>query len=127
MLPHAADRPRRSGRAYQLTAIDGPSPGRRAVTTDDQGGGAIVSLVGFSTAVDRPADGMHSIGPITMSGTTLAQFALTLEEFLDAPVIVDEGESRVLFDIELRGEYEDADALTAALREQLGLELTKSL
>jgi hypothetical protein len=50
-----------------------------------------------------------------------------LEEFLRAAVIVEDSAAVGLFDIELQGDYRDEDALIAALREQLGLQLTKSL
>jgi hypothetical protein len=63
-----------------------------------------------------------------MQGVTLPQFALVLEAFLETPVILDgdlpAGER---YDIELRGAYDNADALIPALRDQLGLVLTKSL
>ena len=61
------------------------------------------------------------------AGITLAQFALMLEEFLGAAVIVEDSALHGLFDIELTGEYHDEDALIAALRDQLGLQLTKGL
>jgi hypothetical protein len=41
--------------------------------------------------------------------------------------MVDEDGSMIdIFDIELHGTYDNADALIPALRDQLGLELTKS-
>ena len=62
-----------------------------------------------------------------MAGITLAQFALMLEEFLRAEIIVKRGALHGLFDIELTGEYHDEDVLIAALQDQLGLQLTRSL
>jgi hypothetical protein len=44
----------------------------------------------------------------------------------DTPV-VDDTRLSGLFEIELRGEYEDIDALIAALREHLALVLTRSV
>jgi hypothetical protein len=62
-----------------------------------------------------------------MRGTTLPQFALVLEAFLGAPIIrADDAAMGALFDIELHGEYDNAEALIAALRDQLGLVLTRS-
>jgi uncharacterized protein (TIGR03435 family) len=85
-------------------------------------------VVDFSTAIDRPPDSMRTIGPITMSGTTLANFAVALEEFLGGSVMVeDESGLTGLFDIELRGQYDTAETLIAALRDQLGLVLTNSV
>lgn len=63
-----------------------------------------------------------------MQGVTLPQFALVLEAFLETEVILDEDlMSSERYDIELRGTYDDADALIPALRDQLGLELIGSL
>ena len=62
-----------------------------------------------------------------MQGVTLLQFAVMLGAFLNEPVMVDEDGSMIdIFDIELHGTYDNADALIPALRDQLGLELTKS-
>jgi hypothetical protein len=127
MHPDARVRPQRSGPVYMLTALDGPSPGRRAVVEDTVGAFTSFGSVGFATRADRlPQDRVEKIGPISMSAGTLAQFVLVLEGFLGTPVI-DETGLGGLFEIELRGEYDDADTLTVALREQLGLQLTKSL
>jgi hypothetical protein len=127
MHPDARVRPRRSGPVYMLTALDGPCPGRRAVVEDTVGGFASFGSVGFATRADRPPQGrVEKIGPISMSAATLARFVLVLEGFLGTPVIDDTGLGG-LFEIELRGEYGDTDALTVALREQLGLQLTRSL
>jgi hypothetical protein len=124
-----ASRARRSGLVYLMTARDGPSPGRRRAA-DDTGHVGFISMntIGFGTRVDRPPDGrVHSIGPITMAGATLAQLALVLENFLGAPVIVEDDALHGTFEIELRGTYDNPTDLIAALRVQLGLELTKSL
>ena len=82
------------------------------------------STVGFSTLADSTSDGRtHAIGPISMSAVTLTQFALVLEAFLDASVMVDDAAMGGSFDIELQGTYDNEDALIAALRDQLGLAL----
>jgi hypothetical protein len=63
-----------------------------------------------------------------MHAVTLPQFALVLEAFLEGPVIVDEGVPMGdTFDIELQGTYDTANALIPALRDQLGLELIRSV
>jgi Protein of unknown function (DUF3738)/Clp amino terminal domain, pathogenicity island component len=109
--------------AYLMTTVDGPHPGLRP--TDDGGfGGFAATSVGFSTLATNGLDGgIHSIGPISMSGASLSQLISALEEFLGRSVIDDTGLSGT-FDITLQGEYHDADALIAALRNQLGLLLT---
>jgi uncharacterized protein (TIGR03435 family) len=111
-----------------MSALDGPSPGRRATSNEEGSGGfTSFSTVGFATAADRPPDGgMHSIGPISMSAATLSQFVLVLEPFLNAAVMDDTGLTG-RYDIELQGQYDSPEALSAALRDQLGLVLTKSL
>jgi ATPases with chaperone activity, ATP-binding subunit len=124
--PHA----RRTGHVYLLKATDGSHPGRRLVIHDSTTVAySRSSFVEFNTAGDLPPDGLiQSIGPLSMQGVTLPQFALMLEAFLNEPVIVDEdGSMSEMFDIELNGTYDKADALIPALREQLGLELIRSL
>ncbi len=124
--PGAAPRPRRPGPFYFMTALDGPYSGRRAVV-EDTFGGFTSGGVSFATRADRlPQERVEKIGPISMSAATLAQFVLILEAFLGTPVI-DETGLTGLFDIELRGEHDDIDALIAALQEQLGLVLTKGV
>lgn len=127
MLPGHAPRVDRRGPAYVMTALDGPSPGRRSATDDVGSGGLTTGRVGFATRADRPPDGrMHSIGPISMSATTLPQLAVVLEEFLDAPVVVDHSAQNGMFAIELQGQYDTPEALIAAVRAQLGLALTRN-
>jgi hypothetical protein len=128
LLSHEV-RSQRSAGVYSMTTLDGPSPGRRAATDDAgvSGSHASFSSIGFSTpADDAPDRPLRSIGPISMSGTTLSAFAQLLEGFLGRPVL-DFTENTGTFDIELQGQYEDAEALIAALRDQLGLVLTRSL
>jgi ClpA/ClpB-like protein/uncharacterized protein DUF3738 len=129
LVPGSTPRPRRAGPIYVMTALDGQNPGRRLAAEDDGSGDFMsTSKIGFTTRADRPPDGrMHSIGPISMRATTLPRFALALEEFLDAPVMVDDSLLAATFDIELQGEYDNPDALIAAVRDQLGLELTRSV
>ena len=128
LFPHH-ERAERFDGVYVMTALDGPSPGRRA-TTDDagvSGGGASFGTIDFRTRADRPPDGrVHSIGPISMSGATLSEFVRMLEGFLGRPIVDDSGLTG-RFDIELRGQYDDPETLTAALRDQLGLVLNRAL
>ena len=128
LFPHHEGAERFDG-VYVMTALDGPSPGRRA-TTDDagvSGGGISFSRIEFRTRAERPPDGRaQSIGPISMSGATLYEFVHVLEGFLGRPII-DETEISGRFDIELRGQYDDPETLIAALRDQLRLVLTRSL
>jgi Clp amino terminal domain, pathogenicity island component len=128
LIPGSAARARKSGPIYSMSALDGPSPGRRSASSDAGGGFFSLSTAAFSTFADRPPDGrIHSIGPISAAGITLSQFALMLEEFLRAAVIIEDGALGGLFDIERQGIYDNEDALIAAVRDQLGLALDKSL
>lgn len=131
MLPPDVQRAHRPGAVYVMTALDGSHPGRRAAPADSGSGSfgafSTFSTVGFSRAADRPPDGaIRSIGPIWMTGTTLGALVLVLEGFLDRPVMDDTGITGT-WDIELRGQYDDPETLIAALRDQLGLVLDKSL
>ena len=107
-----------SGPIYMLSAIDGPSPGRRAAG-ESRGSGhvTVFSTAGFNT---------HSIGPVSMSGIPLSAFVLLLEQFLARPVL-DDTRITGACDITLHGQYDTVETLTIALREQLGLELTSSV
>jgi ATP-dependent Clp protease ATP-binding subunit ClpA len=127
MLGRSAEGAPRSAPVYLMTAVEGSYPGRRA-TPGDAGIGFASFSTSFTTLTQEASDrGIHSIGPISVSAVTLPQFALMLEEFLRAAIIVEDGALHGLFDIELTGEYHDEDALIAALWDQLGLRLTKSL
>jgi hypothetical protein len=128
LVPDEGPRPRHSGNMYFLKALDGSGPGRRLVV-DYLTAGVFSSFVEFNTAADSPPDGrIRSIGPLSMQGVTLPQFALMLEAFLETPVIVDgDLPSSERYDIELHGTYDSPDALIPALRDQLGLELIASL
>ena len=130
VVPHEGPHARRTGNIYLLKAIDSSRPRRRLVMHDPM---ALVyfssSLVEFNTTGDRPSDApIRSIGPLSMQGVTLSQFALVLEAFLETPVILDgDLPASERYDIELRGTYVNADALIPALRDQLGLELVGSM
>jgi len=128
LVPNEGPRARRTGNVYFLKALDGSRPGRRLVV-DYPTAGVFSSFVEFNTAADRPPGGrIQSIGPLSMQGVTLPQFALVLEGFLDTPVMLDEDLlASERYDIELRGTYDNADTLIPALRDQMGLELIGSL
>jgi uncharacterized protein (TIGR03435 family) len=124
---------------FVLTAVDGPSPGRRTLDDEPSGGGGGGSMMyaGFSTmdfstiSEPLPLDGpdwrdrLHSVGPISLTATTIADFGQWLEEVVGHPVI-DETGLTGLYDIELQGEMQGLDELRQALVSQLGLLLTRS-
>ncbi len=123
MLGRSAEGEPRSASVYLMTALEGSYSGRRA-TPGDAGIGFASFRTSFTTLAQEASDrGLHSIGPISVSAVTLPQFALMLEEFLGAAIIVEDGELGGLFDIELQGTYDNEDALIAAVRDQLGLAL----
>jgi uncharacterized protein (TIGR03435 family) len=118
---------------FILTASDGPSPGRRSA--EDAGG--TTAYTGFST-VDRSAtseafaesepdwrDRLHSIGPISLTATSIADLASWLEEFVGHPVI-DETGLTGMYDFELQDEMQGLDELRRALLERLALVLTRA-
>jgi hypothetical protein len=128
LIPGSQTRANRSPAVYRMIVLGAPSPGRRAAA-DDSAAGVLssFSMVDFSTRADRPPDGrVHAIGPISMSGATLPQFASVLEPFLGGPVTVNDAATNARFDIELQGTYIREDALIAAVRDQLGLVLVRS-
>lgn len=128
IVPGAAPRPHRPGPFYLMTTLDRPRPGRRPVADVAGTGFTNVSVSATSAHADHPRDSrVHSFGPLSMAGATLAQLALLLEGFLGAPVMVEDDGMAGVFDIELQGMFESADTLIVALRDQLGLDLVKSL
>jgi hypothetical protein len=128
LVPNEGPRARRTGKMYFLKVLDGSRPGRRLVV-DYPTAGEFLTFVEFNTAADSPPNRrIQSIGPLSMQGVTLPQFALVLEAFLETPVVLDgDLPASERYDIELRGTYENADTLIPALRDQLGLVLTKTL
>jgi uncharacterized protein (TIGR03435 family) len=122
----------RSLDAYVLTATDGPCPGRRRQGEEDPGFAA--SYTGFSTFDDAasepvPLGGpgwrsrLHSVGPILLTATTMAEFGRWLEDFVGHPV-VDETRLAGTYDIEMQGEMQGLEELRLALQAQLALTLT---
>ena len=120
---------------FVLTALTGPSPGRRR-HDDAPEGGAATMYAGFSTidftgserlSPEGPAwrDRLHSVGPIVLTATTIEDFAHWLEEIVGHRVI-DETALAGTYDIELQGEMQGFDELRQALAEQLALGLARS-
>lgn len=129
VLPYEGPGAQRAGSSYLLKALDSERPGRRLVLHDPTAAVySSCSFVEFNTAGGGPFDGhIRSIGPLSMQGVTLSQFALVVEAFLEAPVILDGAlPASERYDIELRGTYIDTDRMISALRDQLGLELIRS-
>jgi uncharacterized protein (TIGR03435 family) len=118
---------------FILTASDGPCPGRRKQEDVDGGRAAYAGFrtVDFSTSEALPFSGLewrdrlHSIGPIILTATTIADFAHWLEEFVGHP-IVDETGLAGTFDIEVQDEMQGLEELRHALIEQLALVLTRA-
>lgn len=119
---------------FVLTATIGPSPGRRQ--HDEEPGGAMM-YTGFSTLAfsessePLPSSGphwrdrLHSVGPISLTATTIEDFGHWLEEFVGHPVI-DETGLAGRYDIDVQGELQGLDELRQALAEQLALVLTRT-
>jgi uncharacterized protein (TIGR03435 family) len=117
---------------FVLTAIDGPSPGRR--THDDQG--AVAMYTGFSTVafseLSRPLslegpdwrNRLHSVGPILLTATTMEDFARWLQDVVGHQVIDSTGLTGA-YDIDVKEELQGLEELRQALREQLALVLTR--
>ena len=123
--------------AFVLTASDGPSPGRRPHSEEPTGGGAAAMYAAFSTAafdagperlsMDGPdwRDRLHTVGPISMTATTIQDFARWLEEVVGHPVFDETGLTGT-HDIELRGEMQGFDELREAVLKQLALNLQRT-
>jgi ATP-dependent Clp protease ATP-binding subunit ClpA len=112
---------------YILTALDGPYPGRRAVSDDTETPAPFAARRAMNVITDMRDQSLRdtsALGPIAMRGITLSQFALVLEAFFERRVVDHTGLTGG-FDIELQGTYA-RDRLRAALRDQLGLILTAS-
>ena len=120
---------------FVLTALTGPSPGRRRHDDAPEGGTATM-YAGFSTidftgserlSPEGPAwrDRLHSVGPIVLTATSIEDFAHRLEEIVGHRVI-DETALAGTYDIELQGEMQGFDELRQALAEQLALGLARS-
>ena len=89
------------------------------------------STVDFSTSEALPFSGLewrdrlHSVGPIILTATTIADFAHWLEEFVGHPIIDETGLAGT-YDIEVQGEMQGLEELRHALIEQLALVLTRT-
>jgi uncharacterized protein (TIGR03435 family) len=126
-------RERRLVDAYVLTVRAGETLALHRAS--EQGGGTGAGSIEYSTTLgsDRPEPGpppahrgsLHTIGPLSMPGSTLDDLARSLEELLGRPV-VDETGLVGRYDIEVRGNHEGVEAFLAALQDQLGLTVTRA-
>ena len=118
---------------FVLTVTDGPSPGRR---THDENQGFAVGYTAFSTralselseplSLDGPdwRNRLHSVGPILLTATTIADFARWLEDVVGHQVIDNTGLTGT-YDIDVKGELQGLEELRQALLEQLAFVLTR--
>jgi uncharacterized protein (TIGR03435 family) len=125
-------RERRLVDAYVMTAPRGETPALRR-SADQGGGGFAGGSIEYSTDEGSPSEPARppavrgqalTIGPVSMSGLTLADLAGWLEELLGHPV-VDGTALAERYDIEVSGIHHGIDPFLAALEEQLGLAVTR--
>jgi uncharacterized protein (TIGR03435 family) len=123
--------------AFALTSTDGPSPGRHVHDDAPNGGGMATMYAGFSTVAfdvmaeslspDGPdwRDRLHTVGPVSLTATTIEDFARWLEEIVGRPVFDETGLAGT-YDIELQGEMQGFEELRQALLKQLALDLQRT-
>jgi len=125
-------RERRTVDVYVLTGVPGHI--RRSDESVDAGGGVSGGSFAFTTtsalsfqAVPDPAAGpsLHSLGPLSMQGTTMAELARMFEGVVNHPVI-DESGLAGRYDIEVSGPHNSVDAFIAALQREARLTLTRA-
>ena len=125
-------RERRSVDVYVLTGEPGHI--RRLDESADAGGGVSGGSFAFSTtsalsveANPDPTAGpsLHSLGPLSMHGTTMAELVRMFEGVVNHPVI-DESGLDGRYDIEVSGPHNSVDAFIAALQRETGLTLTRA-
>ena len=125
-------RERRSVDAYVLTVV----PGHTLTTREPAGvgGGVGGGSLTFSTvsalsqeAIPDPTAGasLHSLGPLSMHGTTMAELVRMVESVVNQPVI-DESGLDGRYDVEVSGPHHSIDAFIAALHRETGLTLTRA-
>jgi uncharacterized protein (TIGR03435 family) len=126
----AAREPREQG-VYILSAPGGPGSGLHA-DQSNQGGGGGVGFGSFDFAtratehpptVVPPADRRVSFGNLRMSGLTIDDLCVTLEEMF-ARAFVNETGLTGRYDLTVNGEFSGPDAFFAAMKDQLGLVVT---
>lgn len=117
---------------YVLTVRQGATIGLHRATEQDGGVGG--GRIEWSTLGGAPPEtgrapahrgSLHTIGPFSLSGSTLADLAGLLEDVLGQPV-VDETQLGGRYDIVVGGNYADIEAFLAAIHDQLGLTVTRS-
>jgi hypothetical protein len=124
----AIDREQREVDVFVLGAVPGRTPAPCAAS--DAGGGISVGSVAFATAfgIDQPTgrppeDSPASIGPLSMSETTMAELAAMLEEVVGRPVI-DESGLDGRYNVEVTGPHDSIDSFGRSLEREMGLTLT---
>ena len=115
---------------YVMTALDGPSPGRRA-TTDDAGfrrSALSFSTVDFRTAADRPPDGAHPFDRTDLDVGSDAVCIRPRARGFSRPADHRRHRTHWLrFDIELRGQYDDPETLISGAARSAGARAHQSL
>ena len=127
-IPLTITRELRPVDAYVMTRVADQMPptSTEPMMRGGAGGGSIgVSIVAGAPHSPQPSrETTHSIGPFSMSATTMNELSRMLEHLLGTPVIDETGlEGR--YDIELTGPHESVDAFLRAMKEQPGLALAR--
>ena len=123
-------RERRLVDAYVMTAPRGETPALRRVAERGIGGFTSIEAVTAAVSPSEPAQPQAvrgkalTLGPVSMSGVTVADLAGWLEDLLGHPV-VDETGLGERYDIEVSGIHHGIDPFLAALEDQLGLAVTR--
>jgi uncharacterized protein (TIGR03435 family) len=115
---------------YTLGAPGGPGPALHADQSDQGGGGVGAGSFDFATLATGhpptgvpPVDQRVSFGNLRMSGMTIDDLCVTLEEMFARPFVNETGLTG-RYDLTVNGEFRGADAFFAAMRDQLGLVVT---
>jgi len=125
-------RQRRTIDVYVLTGVPGHI--RRSDDPTDGGGGVgggsfaftTTSALSFETVPDPTAGAtLHSLGPLSMHGTTMAELVRMIAGVVNQPVI-DESGLDGRYDIEVSGPHNSVDAFIAALQREARLTLTRA-
>ena len=108
-------RERRLLDAYVVTAPRGLTP---QIVEADVGGSGCVSVISAVGVV-------QAIGPLTMTGLTMADLTRSLEQLLGQPVVDKTGlEGR--YDLEVHGAHEGLERFLTAFQDQLGLAIARA-
>jgi len=125
-------RERRTVDVYVLAGVPGQimRSDESVCASGGVGGGSFAftttSALSFQAVPDPTAGpSLHSLGPLSMHGTTMAEFARMIEGVVNHPVI-DESGLDGRYDIEVSGPHNSVDAFIAALQREAGLTLTRA-